>query len=227
MQPYLFPYIGYFQLINAVDKFVLFDDVNYINKGWINRNNILMNGRAHLFTFPLKEASQNKLICQIELMNDRNWKDKFLKTISQSYKKSEYYSDVFPVITEILNFESVNLSDYIYNSITKINNYLGIGTEIVKSSAKYNNCSLKAQNRIINICEQELAVTYINPIGGVDLYDKKMFAESGIDLFFLKTNSIEYKQYDNGFVPWLSIIDILMFNSRVEARALLNEYELI
>ncbi|MDR6194877.1 WbqC family protein [Siphonobacter sp. SORGH_AS_0500] len=96
MQPYLFPYIGYFQLLNAVDKFVIYDDVAFINRGWINRNSILNNGKAQLFTVPLKEASQNKLIHEISIDTDQKWRDKLLKTIQQNYKKAPHFAAVFP-----------------------------------------------------------------------------------------------------------------------------------
>lgn len=227
MQPYLFPYIGYFQLINAVDKFVVLDDVNYINKGWINRNNILINGKSNLFTIPLKEASQNKLIREIEILNEQKWKDKLFRTIEQNYKKSPNYHLFSPCLFEILYFESANLSEYIYFSLCKINEYLGIQTIMIPSSARYNNGDLKAQTKILDICIKESADTYINPIGGVDLYDKDEFKKNNVELLFLKSNPIQYEQFNNEFVPWLSIIDIIMFNSKDRIKELLEDYTLL
>lgn len=124
MQPYFLPYIGYFQLINAVDTFVLLDDVNYINKGWINRNQLLLNGKAHLFTLPLQKASQNKLINQLELSNETKWKDKLLKTIETAYKKAPQFHLVFPLISQILQYPESNLSLFIHHSIQKHYNSL-------------------------------------------------------------------------------------------------------
>lgn len=100
MQPYLFPYIGYFQLLNAVDMFVVFDDVNFIKKGWINRNNILVNRQKYLFTVPLKDASQNKLIKEVQIADD-GWQEKFLKTVAQSYKKAEFFDEAFALIEKL------------------------------------------------------------------------------------------------------------------------------
>ena len=157
MQPYFFPYIGYFQLISAVDIFVVYDDVNYINKGWINRNHILVNGQAKLITIPLIQASQNKHISEIELFGDLKWKDKLLKTIEFNYKKASYFKDVYLLIESIILFEEPNLSRYIHNSLIQICQYLDINTVIVPTSAKYQNGHLKAADKIMDICLQEKA----------------------------------------------------------------------
>jgi WbqC-like protein family len=227
MQPYIFPYIGYFQLINTVDKFILYDDVNFINKGWINRNNVLINNKESLFTIPLKEASQNKLINEIEILQDGKWQNKFLKTIEQSYKKSPQFQVVFPIIQEIINSPETNISSLIYFSTNKICEYLGIKTEIIKSSSVYNNANLKAQDRILDICKLNQATQYINPQGGIELYDKVIFDNNKIKLNFLKSNSVKYSQYNSDFIPYLSIIDVLMFNTKAQINDHLVSFELI
>jgi len=227
MQPYIFPYIGYFQLINTVDKFVIYDDVNFINKGWINRNNILVSGQAHLFTIPLKDASQNKLIYEVELAVNDPWKKKFLKTLQQSYLKAPNYQKVFLLIEEIVNFEAGTIAELTFHALQKICGYMNITTEIVPSSSVYNNTELKAQDRILDICKQEKAIHYINPIGGMELYDKNKFEKDGIKLNFIKSTAGPYPQFKNAFVPWLSIIDILMFNDAESVDKLLKEFELI
>lgn len=227
MQPYLFPYIGYFQLMNAVDKFVILDDVNYINKGWINRNRILVNGKAHLFTVPLKEASQNRQIRNIEVADDGKWRDKYLKTVELSYKKAPYYSSVFPILMNIILSATQSISELTRQSIIEINQYLNIGTIIQETSAVYDNRQLKAEDRIIDICKREGADQYINPTGGTELYSKEMFKRDGIDLLFLKSKPQRYGQFDNEFVPWLSIIDVLMFNSKEEIMDYLSSFDLM
>lgn len=226
MQPYFFPYLGYFQLINIVDKFVLYDDVNYINRGWINRNNFLINGKKHLITIPLKNASQNKKICDIELNFDERWRNKTIKSFEFSYKKAPYYNEVISIIKHVLHINLNTISELNHSSIEQIIKYLNIKTEIIYSSSIYNNENLHGQERILDICKKEKANQYINPIGGIELYDKKAFSQNGIQLNFLKTNIISYKQYDNEFIPHLSIIDILMFNSQSEIKKLLNRYVL-
>ncbi len=226
MQPYFLPYIGYFQLINAVDKFVILDDVNYINKGWINRNRILVNGKAQLITIPLKEASQNKHISEIELINEINWKFKLLKTFEFNYKKAPNYKDIYPIIESIVLFEETNLSSYIHNSLLQICHYLDINTVIEATSSKYENGHLKAAEKIIDICLQENAQIYINPIGGTELYDKLMFEKNEIQLNFMQAERNEYKQFNYEFVPWLSMVDILMFNSIDRIMKMLYNFEL-
>ena len=227
MQPYIFPYIGYFQLINAVDKFVIYDDVNFINRGWINRNRILVNGKDSLFTIPLKDASQNKLINEIDVNWDAAWKNKFLKTIEQSYKKAPFYKEGLEIIEKTLNIEDLNTSNVIFNNLKVICEYLDITTELIPSSAIYQNTDLKAQERILDICLQEKANHYINPIGGLELYDKSYFESKGLKLNFIKAKPVIYKQFKNDFVPWLSMIDVLMFNSKETIQGFLNEYELV
>ncbi|GAB2773487.1 WbqC family protein [Rhabdobacter roseus] len=227
MQPYFLPYLGYFQLIKAVDKFVIYDDVNFINRGWINRNNLLVGGQAHLFTVPLKEASQNKLIREIELAEGDAWRKKLLKTIQQAYQKAPNYSTVFPILEEIVHFNAQSIAELAVYALQKINFHLGISTEIISSSTYYQNSSLKAQERILDICRQEGAQTYINPIGGMELYNKSTFDEQKIQLYFIKSTLTPYPQFKNAFVPWLSIVDVLMFNERAAIHQLLTAYELI
>ena len=227
MQPYIFPYIGYFQLINAVDKFVIYDDVNFINKGWINRNRTLNNGKESLFSIPLKEASQNKLINEIEVNWDSAWKSKFLKTLEQCYKKAPFYQEALSIIERTLQVDNKPISKVIEQNLRLICEYLNIKTELVSSSAMYQNTHLKAQERVLDICLQENATQYINPIGGLELYDTDFFNVKDIKLNFIKSMPIEFPQFKNEFVPWLSMIDVLMFNSIEKIIEFLDNYELV
>ena len=227
MQPYFMPYLGYWQLISAVDKFILLDDANFIKKGWINRNNILVNGQSKLFTIPLIEASQNKRIKEISISNDAKWAVNFLKTIEYGYKKAPFFNQVFPLIQECVSCGDKNLSDFTYFSIKTVCSYLNIETQIIPSSSVYNNLELKASARILDICVKEKADDYINPIGGTELYDKSTFLEKGINLHFLKTSEIKYSQFNQEFVPWLSIIDVMMFCSDDEIKSSLAKFSLL
>ena len=213
MQPYFMPYIGYWQLIKAVDKYVVYDDVNYIKKGWINRNNILVNGNAKLFSISLKEASQNKLINEIEISDDFN---KFLKTLYFCYSKAPHYKAVDELMQKICAYPNKNLGDFLYNSISEVCNYLGIETEIILSSSIEKDNSLKGQDKILHICKNLGATEYYNAIGGKELYDDKSFAANNIKLSFLRTEFQEYPQLGSPFVKGLSMIDVLMFNSVAE-----------
>jgi len=224
MQPYFLPYIGYFQLIKEVDKYVIYDDVNYINKGWINRNNILLNGQKYLFTLSLLGASQNKLINEIAVENNQS---KLLKTIENAYKKAPYFENVFAVIQSIFDYENKNLSKFVGNSIIQIADYLDIKTTFVYSSEIEKDNTLKGQEKILQICKILGVTNYINTIGGQELYDKDIFKQNNIELHFLKTEMIEYKQFKNDFVPYLSILDVMMFNPIEEINVMLNKFELV
>jgi hypothetical protein len=211
MQPYFFPYIGYFQLIAAVDKFIIYDDVNFINRGWINRNNILINGKAGLISVPLSGASQNKRIKDIVPTNDNKWSIKILKTIQQNYRKAKYFSTVYGMLEKIFNTNVSNISEFNYMGIKSVCDYLGIATTIVPSSEMFANSELKGQYRILDICKKENTHHYINPTGGMELYNREVFTKEGISLSFIKSELPPYKQFTPDFTPALSIIDVLMF----------------
>jgi hypothetical protein len=224
MQPYLFPYIGYFQLMNIVDKYVIYDDVNYIKGGWVNRNNILLGGQKHLFTIRLEKPSPNKLINEILIKDDFH---KILKKIQYSYHGAPFFKQVYFLIEEIFSFPEKNLSVFITNSIRCLSEYLGIKTDFIISHTLNKNSNLKNQEKVINICEILNADTYINPIGGQELYRKADFSLHNINLKFLKTKPIIYQQSIIEFIPSLSIIDVMMFNSPIEIQIILNQYELV
>jgi len=228
MQPYFFPYIGYFQMINAVDVFVFYDDVNYIKKGWINRNRILVNGNDKLFSIPLKDASQNKMINEVETILESPDVSKILETIKQNYKKAPFFQEVFPVIERVFRLQNSTIGDLAILSIKAVNEYLGISTILKRSSVDFADTKgLERAERLIAICKQTGAEKYINAIGGQELYTKEYFSSQGIDLKFIKSEPIAYKQFDNEFVSWLSIIDVLMFNSVDEVQVILNKYLLV
>lgn len=227
MQPYFVPYIGYWQLLNAVDKYVIYDDVNFIKGGWINRNRILMNGEPRYFNLPMLGASPNKLINQVEVNQDGKLRNRNLQIIKDAYKKAPYFSQAFPIIEQILLCQKTNLAENIVESIRIISDYLGIRTEIVISSSLQKDCSLKGQDKVISICKLLGATEYYNAIGGQSLYSFSDFEKEEIQLHFLKTEAIEYAQFDNPFHGNLSIIDVMMFNSREEIQAMLQKYTLI
>lgn len=226
MQPYFFPYIGYWQLINAVDIFVLYDDVNFIKKGWINRNNILLNKSKHLITIPLLNVSQNKHINECIISDDDKIINNIIKTINLAYRKAPYYNLVFPTLEKIIKTKG-SISDLVLKSVLWIKEYLNIDTEIILSSSIDKNNELKGQDKIIEIVKKLNGNHYINAIGGQELYDKEIFNNNEIKLNFIKMKEIKYKQFNNEFIPNLSFIDVLMFNSPEEIKRMLNDYELI
>lgn len=227
MQPYFFPYIGYWQLMNAVDEYVIYDDVNYIKNGWINRNNILLNGNKYLITLPLDKASPFKLINQIRITSDDNVKHKILKTIEQAYKKAPYFDKIFPIIQAVITEESCLISKALIKQFHLVNNYLGIKTKLIVSSELKKDNALRAQNKVIHICKLLNATDYINAIGGQELYSKSDFEKENLKLNFIKTKENNYPQFKNEFVPYLSIIDVMMFNSPEKINEMLDNYELL
>ena len=224
MQPYFLPYIGYFQLISAVDRFVIYDDVNFIKQGYINRNKILGNNKSQTFTVDLKRASSNSLINEIEIGNNCK---KIIKTIKQNYSKAPFFKDAMPLIEDILNNPEKNLARFVGSSLQKISKYLQIDTVFYYSSELEKNCELKAQDKVINICDNLNASHYLNAIGGQELYSKDTFKENKIKLNFIKTNLQPYQQFEQEFIPCLSIIDVMMFNSPELINKMLDNYKLI
>lgn len=224
MQPYLFPYIGYYQLINAVDEFVIYDDVQHIVRGWINRNNYLIDNQKKLLSLSVAGASSNKKINELEFMGDF---DSYRKTIEQAYSKAPYAKPVLEIIDRILSYPDKNIAHFVEISLLEIMNYLGKNPKFKYSSQISSHQDLKGQEKILAICKELNADMYINPSGGKTLYSKAIFRENSIDLRFIESHIVEYRQWNNDFISGLSIIDVLMFNSPEEIREMLKEYELV
>lgn len=211
MQPYFFPYIGYFQLIGAVDIFVLYDNIKYTKKGWVNRNRILQNGKDAMFSLPLKYDSDYLDVCERALAVDFK-RDKLLNQLKGSYRGAPYFAQTFSLVEQIVRYEDTNLFHFLRHSIAKTCEYLGIVTEIRTSSDIAIDHSLKNQDKVLTLCQAVGATTYVNASGGIDLYSRDLFREKGIDLKFIHSKRFEYYQLGGEFVPWLSIIDVMMFN---------------
>ena len=227
MQPYFFPYIGYFQLIAAVDQFIVYDNIKYTKKGWINRNRMLKNGKDEMFSLPLKSDSDYLDVCKRELAADFN-RDKLLNQIKSAYRRAPYFAQTFPVVEQIVRYEDANLFCFLHHSIVKTCEHLEIKTEIKISSSLAIDHGLKSQDKVLSLCEAVGASTYVNAIGGKELYSKETFREKGLELKFIQSKPFEYPQFDNEFVPWLSIIDVMMFNPLDTIRTCIStNYELI
>lgn len=227
MQPYFLPYLGYFQLIKAVNIFVVYDNVKYTKKGWINRNRILLNGRDALFTIPLVGSSdfltvrQKHIACEYD-----NKKVKMLARIQYAYRKAPYFKNIYPVVEMIFNYNNKNLFDFVFHSIRVILELLEIKTSLVVSSTLLIDHQSRGVNKVLAICNSLQADTYINPIGGTDLYTGKEFKNSGIDLYFHHMEVVPYEQACGTFISHLSIIDVLMHNSLDHVNNMLEQYTL-
>jgi hypothetical protein len=250
MQPYLFPYLGYFQLIHAVDTFVLYDNVKYIYQGWVNRNRLLqVNGPPFYFIIPVPKKNLSKMMIKDIKLKDDSWKRKLLKSIYRNYKRSEYFEEVFPVVEQSIIYKTDSLSRLNKTSIINISTFLNIETHIIADPAfdtrledklKVDASDLlnvfpeieletptKMVVRAIAICKELIAHTYINPIGGVKLYSKEDFKRNKINIHFLKMKNIKYLQNSINFHPGLSIIDVLMNCGKEGTKELLNDFTLV
>lgn len=226
MQPYFFPYLGYFQLAKAVDAFVFYDDVNFIKRGWIHRNRILINEQPSYFTVPCKKVSQNKLIKDIEHGLDEKAISKMLTSIQMAYAKAPFFEQVFPLVESVLRDSGVVISDIASQSVIQTCNYLGmISPVFMNSSEKFQNQELDRADRLIDITKKLDSLVYINMVGGKELYTKEYFEKQGIELQFLKPTLSEYPQGLDEFIPGLSILDVLMFNSKAKVLDYLTQYE--
>jgi len=229
MQPYLFPYVGYFQLIHAVDAFVVYDDVAFIKQGWINRNRILINGQPAYFTVPVKHASSFALIRDTSIDDDpqnARWVEKTLKTIDNAYRRAPEFARVFPIVDAVLRSPTRRVADLAVASIKAVMHLLDLKTAWVESSARYGNTHLKGEDRVLAICKAHGATDYVNVAGGRELYSPERFAAEGIRVHFIQPRPFQYRQFQDPFVPWLSIIDVLMFNTQEAARDLVAQYDL-
>ena len=227
MQPYFLPYIGYFQLISSVDLFILYNNIKYTKKGWINRNRMLQNGKEVMFSLPLESASDLLNVCDRKLASEFN-RTKMLSQINGAYRRAPCFAQTYPLIEKIVMYEEENLFKFIRNSITKICEHLGVTTKIQISSSIAIDHNLKGEDKVLAFCEAIGASTYINAIGGIELYSRDLFRTRGIELKFIQSRPFEYAQFGNAFVPWLSIIDVLMFNPLEAIRkCIASNYELI
>lgn len=226
MQPYFLPYLGYFQLMNAVDEFVIYDNIKYTKKGWINRNRFLLNEKDELFSVALKKGSDSLDVREREISPIFE-RDKLLNQFKSAYVKAPYFESAMSVISKIILFQENNLFEYIFNSIKIICIYLNIQTKIIISSTiRIDHSNLKAQDKVIAICKELKSDTYINPIGGLELYNKEVFDKNEVKLYFLKMEDVKYTQFGQNFIPNLSILDVLMFNSKEQVTDYLSKFNL-
>jgi hypothetical protein len=226
MQPYFFPYIGYFQLVASSDTFVFLDNVQYINRGWINRNYVLSNGKAKLISIPLKNAPRHMWIKNREISPVEYKKTlvKVNKMLQACYSKSEYYLDIQPLVMQVLNENDQSISQLAENSIKKVCDYLGVKKQFCHASkiiTDHESSNLNGTERIAKIVDELGGTEYINPASGQELYAKDWFMSKGIKIYFMTPHIQSYPQGTSEFVPSLSIIDVLMNNSIEQIREML------
>jgi hypothetical protein len=227
MQPYLFPYLGYFQLIRAVDVFVILDTVQYIKQGWINRNYLLCRGQRKLFTLSLIRAGSFRPINDQRILESPRNRKKILNRITESYQGAPHFREVYPLLERVIASEDPRLESCLWAGLQAVCDYLEIPTPLFPLSQVPLKSGTRGLDRLLALCRHFQATEYVNSIGGLSLYTPAGFDGEGVRLSFLKSRPVEYPQFDHPFVPRLSIIDLMMFNSRETLKALLTAYDLI
>lgn len=218
MQPYFLPYIGYFQLIAAVDEFVIYDNIKYTKKGWINRNRFLLNGESATFSIPLVKAP-DLLDVRERSLSPSYERDRLIRQFDSAYRKASQFEAVRDVISQVIRCDATNLFDYILNATQSVCRLLGIGTKIVISSGIGIDHRLRSEEKVLAICAQLGASEYLNSIGGIELYSRERFRARGVRLDFMRPRTMVYPQFGHAFVENLSIVDVLMFNPLDAVRA--------
>jgi len=227
MQPYFLPYVGYFQLIASVDKFIIYDNIKYTKKGWINRNRLLAGGTDQLFSLPLRSGSDSLHVRDRALADDFQPR-KLLDQFHGAYRSAPEFARVYALLERIVLHSDRNLSAYILHSVKAVCAELGISTVIQASSEVEIDHALKHQEKVLALCAATAATTYVNAIGGTELYSKEDFAARGVELRFIRSRPLEYPQFGQAFVPWLSIVDVMMFNPPERVREIVSgHYDLI
>jgi len=227
MQPYFFPYIGYFQLMQAVDVFVFHDDAQYIKAGWVNRNRVLLNNGPSWVTLPVRKGASSLPIDQRHYALDSDVVVSIKNKLQGCYASAPEYDEIRPLLYELLDYADSNVASFNSNLLTALARKLGIGCTFLSSSAMHISKDLRGEDKVIHMCRRVGATRYINPIGGLGLYDGASFSDAGIELRFLKANPTGYAQFGSAHQQFLSIIDVLMFNPVEQARAMLDDYQLI
>jgi len=227
MQPYFFPYIGYFQLIAAVDLFVVYDNIKYTKKGWINRNRMLENGSDAMFSLPLRNGSDALDVRDRSLAVDFV-PEKVLSRFEGAYRRAPFFAQTRHLLESALRHPDNNLFAFLHHSLVQTCQHLGLATKIRISSSVPIDHTRTAQDKVLALCEALGATSYVNAIGGVELYSKDAFRDRGVVLDFIRPRPLEYTQFDGEFLPGLSILDVLMFNPLEDVRRWVRQnYDLI
>ena len=229
MQPYFFPYIGYWQLIHAADCFVLFDDAQYIRHGWVNRNRVLKPGGGWQYILvPLKKHAATESIKNVQAHPEKQWKELIIGQLTHYKNKARYFEETNELVRDILfsnNEQRIAAINFV--TIKKLSEQLDIKKTIILSSDQNfdYSCVSDAGEWALRIGEQMGASEYINPVAGAELFSQEKFSSRNIKLSFLRPHEIVYSQR-GAFEPSLSIIDVLMFNGMEGTKTLLSHYSI-
>ena len=225
MQPYFFPYLGYFQLMQAVDCFVFYDDAQYMKGGWVNRNRILHDGEARWWTYPVVRENFRLPICQRRFDRSPDHDASLLDKLHGAYRRAPYKDPATALVEDTLASGASGIASLNEQGLRRVAERLGIGCRFLSSSQIEHDRNLSGQARVLDICRRLGATQYLNAIGGVDLYDPVAFADAGIELGFVRPRLRPYEQFKHPHVPFLSVVDALMFNPAEAVRAMLGDWD--
>ncbi|TWO66648.1 WbqC family protein [Caenimonas sedimenti] len=218
MQPYFFPYLGYFSLLAAVDRFVFYDEVQWIKNGWVNRNRVLVGGATSYLTVPVRDAGPSRTIAEVEVAKDAGWRRKMFEMVRHAYRKAPYFAPVHDLLQQAVPEAQPHVSAMAKASVRLVAGYLALPVELVDDPGRQGEPGLIGPERVLGVCRDEKATAYWNLPGGKALYDAERFQAAGVALRFVEPVLEPYPQFAAAFVPGLSMLDVLMHNSPQEAR---------
>ena len=227
IQPYLFPYVGYFQLMAACDELLLLDDVQYVTRRWINRNRILVNGEPSWITLPVRHACRDLPINERRYAREPLTARRVLHQIEAAYRRAPHLASVLALVDDALTGTDDNVARINARALALVAGAVGIDTPVVLASDTRGNRGLRGEDAIIELCRRRGATAYLNPIGGSGLYDSSRFAAAGLSLEFLQFEAPAYPQFGAPFVPRLSIVDVMMFNALATVRAMITRGSIV
>lgn len=230
MQPYFFPYLGYYTLMKHADRFVVFDTAQYIRRGWIHRNRILgSNGEPSYINASVVKAPRDTPIYEMKMHTASDWKETIMKGLQVYQKTAPYFEEVRELVRDCLAFPTDDLTDFNVNVLKQTANYLGMETHITKLSdldIEFRDVQ-EPDDWGLQLSKSLHAATYVNAPGGQAIYSREKYARHGVELNFYQTNLHPYDQKQEQFQTGLSIIDVMMFNSKAEINHMIDDFQKI
>jgi len=230
MQPYFLPYIGYISLVKHTDRFVLFDTVQFIRHGWIERNRVLKDSGWQYIKVPLQKHSLNTKIQEIKINNVENWRDKIFAQLQYYKRIAPYYAETIEVIKKGMAEKTDSITKLNYCMLQSVCKYLHISFNCSIFSEM--DINIEAANEpdewALNICKAMGYDEYWNPPNGKSFFDPAKYVKAGIKLVFLEQVLSVYPQGKGraNFEPGLSIVDVMMFNPVEAVNAMLDDYRI-
>lgn len=231
MQPYFFPYLGYFALISATDRWVVFDTAQYIRRGWVNRNRVLSTGQFgwKYFRVPIAKCSRETSIRDVRIDETHDWRTQLIRDLDcYQLRRAPFYDETVDLLTRVFKTANGSLVNLLKKGLAETCRHIGLvyAAQTFSEMPGRPTDTADPGQWALRVAEALKADVYINPPAGRDLFDPKLFQSAGIRLEFLEHNLPEYDQRQHSFLAGLSIIDVLMWNGRVVTRQLIDDFRL-